>query len=109
MPAAHTALNREPGSSIEFEIPGKLIFAMYWHICGPMGKARIQVDDAPPIVVDAWFDQDWGGYRAVCVAARDLKSSLQRVRVEVLEDKHPESDGHEFRILGLGAAGVSKF
>ena len=29
------------------------------------------------------------------------------VRIEVLEEKSPGSDGHEFRLFGLGAAGVT--
>ena len=54
-----------------------------------MGKAKMQVDDAPPVIRDAWFDQTWGGYRATQVLARDLKPGPHRVRIELLEEKNP--------------------
>jgi hypothetical protein len=79
---------------------------MHFIVKGPMGKAKMQVDDTPPVIRDAWFDQTWGGYRATQVLARDLKPGPHRVRIELLEEKNPGSDGHEFRLLGLAAAGV---
>ncbi len=37
-----------PGSRIVFEIEGRALLLMDWHIRGPMGKARVQVDDRAP-------------------------------------------------------------
>jgi lysophospholipase L1-like esterase len=37
-----------PGSTIEFEIPGRNIFGMHYVIKGPMGRARVTVDDGAP-------------------------------------------------------------
>ena len=96
----------KPGSVLEFEIKGRAIHSMHFIVKGPMGKAKMQVDDAPPVIRDAWFDQTWGGYRSTQVLARDLKPGPHRVRIELLEEKNSGSDGHEFRLLGLGAAGV---
>jgi lysophospholipase L1-like esterase len=96
----------QPGSIVEFEIAGQVILFMEWHIRGPMGKARVQVDDLPAAVIDAWFDQTWGGWRCTHELARDLPPGKHRVRIEVLEEKNPQSDGHEFRLLGLGAGGI---
>jgi lysophospholipase L1-like esterase len=96
----------KPGSVLEFEITGRAVHSMHFIIRGPMGRARMQVDDAPPVTRDAWFDQTWGGYRSTQVIARDLKPGPHRVRVELLEEKTPGSEGHEFLLLGLGAAGV---
>jgi lysophospholipase L1-like esterase len=96
----------KPGSVVEFEITGRAIHSMHFIVKGPMGKAKMQVDDAPPVIRDAWFDQTWGGYRSTQVLARDLKPGPHRVRIELLEEKNPGSYGHEFRLLGLGAAGV---
>jgi lysophospholipase L1-like esterase len=96
----------KPGSVLEFEITGRVIHSMHFIVKGPMGKARMQADDAPPVMRDAWFDQTWGGYRSTQVLAQDLKPGTHRVRIELLEEKNPGSDGHEFRLLGLGAAGV---
>jgi lysophospholipase L1-like esterase len=97
----------KPGSRIEFEIEGRAILFMDFHIRGPMGRAKIQVDDRPAITREAWFEPTWGGYRQTDEIARDLPPGKHRVTVEILPEKHPESTGHEFRIFGLGAAGVA--
>ena len=95
-----------PGSVIEFNLEGRMILVMDWHIRGPMGRARVQVDDLPPVVRDAWFDQTWGGYRMTSMLGRDLKPGQHRVKIELLPESNPQSTGHEFRLLGLAAAGV---
>ena len=95
-----------PGSRIEFEIEGRVLLVMDWHIRGPMGKAKVQVDDRPGEVRDAWFDQTWGGYRQTIELVRDLSPSKHRVIFEILLERNPQSTGHEYRILGLGVAGL---
>lgn len=95
-----------PGSTIEFTISGRLIYGMHLVVKRGMGKARVQVDDRPPVVLNGWFNQTWGGYRQTTVLARDLPPGPHRVRIELLEEKDPGSDGHQFTIYGLGAAGV---
>ncbi|MBI4977573.1 MAG: carbohydrate binding domain-containing protein [Spirochaetes bacterium] len=94
-----------PGSVIEFDVTGDKLFLSYWVVKGPMGKAKITVDDGDPRVEDSWFDQTWGGYRRMIMIS-DGKPGKHRVRVEVLADKNPKSTGNEFRLLMLGAAGV---
>lgn len=96
----------QPGSRIEFEIEGRVVLAMGWRIRGPMGKAKVQVDDRPAEVRDAWFDQTWGGYRQTNELARDLSPGRHRVVFEILAERNPQSTGHEYRILGLGTAGI---
>ncbi len=96
-----------PGSRIEFEVEGQVILLMDWHIRGPMGKATVRVDDRPAMVRDAWFDQTWGGYRQTTELARGLVPGKHRVSFEILPEKNPQSSGHEYLILGLGAAGVA--
>ena len=88
-----------------FEIEGRVVLVMDWHIRGPMGKARVKVDDRPGEVRDAWFDQTWGGYRETNELARDLSPGTHRVVFEILAERNPQSTGHEYRILGLGVAG----
>jgi len=95
-----------PGSHIEFEIEGTAVLLMDWHIRGPMGKAKVQVDNRPPVVRDAWFEQTWGGYRQTTELARDLPQGKHCVAIEVLPEKNSQSTGHEYRVLGLGAAGL---
>ena len=96
----------QPGSALEFILQGKAILLMQWHIRGPMGQAKVQVDDLPPLVQEAWFDQTWGGYRMTTIMARDLKPGQHKVKIQLLSENNPQSTGHEFRLLGLGAAGV---
>jgi lysophospholipase L1-like esterase len=96
----------QPGSAIEFEVAGRIVLLMDWHIRGPMGQASVRVDEGPPLLREAWFDQTWGGYRQTTVLARDLGPGMHKVRIELLPEKNPQSTGHEFRVLGLGAAGV---
>ncbi len=95
----------QPGSTIEFELEGQVIVFMEYHVRGPMGIAAVQVDELPPVTVDAWFDQTWGGFRLTRELARGLTPGKHRVRVEVLAERN-QSEGHEFRIMGIGAAGL---
>ncbi len=97
----------QPGSVVEFKLPGTLLMLMNYHLRAPMGKVRIQVDELPPIVNDAWFDQTWGGYRETLLLGRDLPPGNHRVRIELLEEKNPQSEGHEYRLMGLGSAGAA--
>ena len=94
-------LSDQPGSRILFEVEGTTILFMDWHIRGPMGRAKVQIDDLPPVTLEGWFDQTWGGYRQTRELARDLPPGKHRVTVELLPDKHAESTGHQFRVLGL--------
>lgn len=96
-----------PGSVIEFELEGQAIDVIHLVVRRAMGRATIQVDEGPAVVRDGWFDQTWGGYRANAVVARDLAPGPHRVRIELLEEKSPESKGHEFCLYGLGAGGVA--
>jgi hypothetical protein len=52
------------------------------------------------------MEPTWGGYRETVELARGLKQGSHRVCVEILPEKNGQSAGNEFRILGLGAAGV---
>ena len=97
----------KPGSVITFEIDGTALFSMHLVVKRPMGKASVQVDGGKPSVLEGWFNQTWGGYRNTTLLAKDLKPGKHTVRVELLEEKNPGSEGHEFVLYGLGAAGVS--
>ena len=108
MPGKKAWVSSKPGSVIEFEISGTRIFLMDYHINGPMGKARVQVDKLPPVTRDAWFDKTWGGYRETITLAPNLPLGTHRVRFELLSETHPQSTGHEFQILGLGPTGLTE-
>ncbi len=95
-----------PGSVLEFEIEGRTIFTMHYVVRGPMGRAKVSVDGAAPVTLEGWFDQTWGGYRQTNRVARDLAPGKHRVRFELSAEKSNGSEGTEFRVLGLGAAGL---
>ncbi len=97
-----------PGSFLEFEISGKMIFLSYWKINGPMGKASVSVDGGTPVIIDAWFDQTWGGYRYMLPVGKDLPWGKHKVRVELLSDNNTHSTGTDFKVLCLGSAGIGK-
>jgi hypothetical protein len=97
-----------PGSVLEFEISGKVIYLSCWKIKGPMGKASITIDGGSPVVMDAWFDQTWGGYRYMLQVGKNLSSGKHTARVELLAEKNALSTGNEFRVLCLGSAGIGK-
>jgi lysophospholipase L1-like esterase len=92
-----------PGSAIEFEVEGSVVLTMHYVVKGPMGKARVRVDGEEVCELNAWFDQTWGGYRAVQEVFRGERCGKHRVRFELLDAKGP---GTEFHILGIGAAGL---
>jgi lysophospholipase L1-like esterase len=98
----------KPGSVIEFEMNGTAIFSMHLVVKRAMGKAKLSVDNGTPVVYDGWFNQTWGGYRSTNLLAKDLKPGKHIVRIELLEEKNPGSDGHAFKLYGLGAAGVAE-
>ena len=106
-PKSSAWVSDKPGSTIEFEVEGRVFSAMHYVVKGPMGKARVTVDGGTPRELDGWFDQTWGGYRQYNEVARLDKPGKHRVRFELLSDASPGSTGHEFRILGLGAAGTA--
>jgi hypothetical protein len=95
-----------PGSILEFEISGKLIYLSCWTIKGPMGKISASVDKGVPVIIDSWFDQTWGGYRHMVQIGSNLQQGKHLVRIELLSEKNEESTGNEFKVLCLGAAGV---
>lgn len=94
-----------PGSVITFSISGTAIYFANWKINGGMGKAKVTIDGGIPVIIDAWFNLTWGGYRDMVLLAKNLSTGSHTVRVELLQDKNPLSTGNEFRVLCLGSAG----
>jgi lysophospholipase L1-like esterase len=96
-----------PGSVIEFQAAGESVALTYVRNRGAMGRVKVQVDTSPPVILDGWFSGTWGSYRDTVTVADSLPAGSHLVRVELLADRDPESTGHEFRITGLGVAGVA--
>ncbi len=93
-----------PGSTIEFETEGEMLFLSCYHINGPMGKVEVQVDGKKVAKVDAFFEATWGGRIHTVKIAEKLSPGSHKVTVTLLEEKHPQSTGNTFRITGFGGA-----
>jgi len=104
-PAGRCWKSDQPGSVIEFDVPGSLIDLLYARVSPKGGTVRVTVDDAPSVLCDAWFKGDWSGFCETDVVGRDLPRGSNRVSIELIDEKNSLSNGHEFRILGLGSAG----
>jgi lysophospholipase L1-like esterase len=94
-----------PGGTLEFKVEGRAVSLLFYRIKGAMGIARAQVDELPPVTMDAWFAADWGGYAPFQLVARDLAPGPHNLRVTVLGDRNPESTGNEFHINAVLIAG----
>jgi len=92
-----------PGSVIEFEISGQQLYLLFWKKNGPMGQARATVDGRNPIILDAWFEETWGGYPHLERIGGTLQQSNHVLRIELLSVKNQQSTGTEFRLLCIGS------
>lgn len=81
----------QPGSVLKCDVEGEAVETMTFRLRGPMGRANVQVDDLPPVMIEGWFDQTWGGYIPTEVIARDLKPGKHTVKIEVLPEKAPKA------------------
>lgn len=52
-------VSASPGSSITFEVTGRVML-MFYRKNGAFGRAAVKVDDLPETTHEAWFDQTWG-------------------------------------------------
>jgi hypothetical protein len=96
-----------PGSVLEFEVEGTAIHLLYWVIKGGQGMAEVRIDEQPPVRLNGWFDQTWGGYGALQWLAEGLAPGRHKLRLELLEEKSPPSPGHRFTVEAVMAAGVT--
>jgi len=96
----------KPGSVLEFEVEGTAIALSFWRIKKDMGKAEAQVDNLPPVTMDAWFDQTWGGYDTWQPVARDLAPGKHILRIRVLDEKDAGSTGNRFQLCAIFEAGL---
>jgi len=93
------------GAELEFDVAGDTISIMYFRIKRDMGIVEARIDDREPVKLDGWFDQDWGGYSAFAILGRNLGPGIHKVRIKVLEEKAPSSNGHLFEVHAILTAG----
>ncbi len=97
-----------PGSVLELPVEGTTVGIIYYRVMGPMGMAEVTVDGGPPVKLDGWFDQTWGGYDACQFVARGLKPGKHVLTIRLLEEKSPRSEGHKFRVVRVLCAGLRR-
>lgn len=96
----------KPGSVLQCEVEGTAIAIAYHKIKADVGIVEASIDDGPPVRIDAYFKNDWGGgYTPYQLLARNLKPGTHTVRVKLLEERNAESRGHEFPLFTILAAG----
>jgi lysophospholipase L1-like esterase len=98
--------SKTPGSVLEFKVSGKQLLISFFRIRGDMGRASVQVDNLPAQTMDGWFDQTWGGYLVTQLIAKNLSNGTHTIRIELLNDKDPQSTGNDCKVFYIGAAGV---
>lgn len=99
----HGWKTEQPGSIIEFDISGRVLFSSHVVSKGSMGRTRVTVDNGNPITLEGWFNQTWD-YLEITTIGKDLSPGQHRVRFQLLADKSDGSTGTAFYIMGLGAA-----
>ena len=96
----------KPGSILELDIEAAAVSVVFYRIRGNMGMVAAQIDDRPPVKMDGWFSETWGGYSHQTLIARDLAPGKHRLRIELLEEKAEASKPHKFDIAGISLAGL---
>jgi hypothetical protein len=91
---------------LEFAVEGQAVSVLFWRIKGPMGRAEAWVDDRAPVMLEAWFDADWGGYTPFQLVARDLAPGKHTLHLRLLEEHSPGSQGNEFQLRAVMTAGL---
>lgn len=95
----------EPGAEMSFEVSGRNIGIIYSKLSnGRMGRASVQVDDGPRVVLEGHFTADWEGYPAAQLLAYDLADEPHFLRISFLPEHHEASSGSEFVICGILSA-----
>ncbi|MCC6142469.1 MAG: SGNH/GDSL hydrolase family protein [Candidatus Hydrogenedentes bacterium] len=94
-----------PGSLLELTVEGDTISLLFWRIKGPMGRAQAWVDDGDAVMLEGWFDAEWGGYMPFQVIARGLGPGPHTLHIRHLDEASPGSTGHEFQVRAVMTAG----
>lgn len=97
-----------PGSELQFEVEGDTISLLFYRIKGDMGIAEAQVDDTPAVKLNAWFEADWGGYSCWELVARNLGPGKHLLKINILNEKAAQSNGHKFQLQSIMEAGLKR-
>lgn len=88
---------------LEVRFSGRYIAIGCKQYSGDFGRAVVTIDDRPPVMLEGYFEKlpnnTWaGGHTVLTVLAGDLPAGSHLLRVQMLPERHPDSNGHEFDI-----------
>lgn len=95
----------EPGSTLDFEVKGTVISVVYFRTQKAMGIAQAKVDDGPGVKMNGWFKENFGGYPAYQLVAKNLSPGKHKLRITLLPEKAEQSAGNHFEVCAVLAAG----
>jgi lysophospholipase L1-like esterase len=110
----YTGLHSDcPGASLEIKFRGSLAVLGTKQYAGNFGRIAGTVDDGNPIIIDGFYEkpkvQVWaGGHIVLAMLGKSLSSAEHVIKIKLLCDKHPESNGHQFEIAYLLISGSKK-
>lgn len=92
-----------PGSSLEIKFTSSLAVIGSKKYAGNFGRISVNIDENKSIIVDGFYEkpkvQVWaGGHIFLTMLAKDLSANEHVLNIKLLEDKHLESNGHQFEI-----------
>jgi lysophospholipase L1-like esterase len=96
-------ISKDRDAAIEFEITGAVLVMSYWARPGA-GQVRVIVDGKSEDVVSG--NSTWVSTDMTKLIARFPDVAKHRVRIEALPSASSGAEGVEFRLRGLGAAGL---
>lgn len=99
----------ETGSEISFKIDGNAISIMYSrHNTNNRGRAEVWVDDAAPVVLDAYWTETWGPAAVFSLLGENYTDGEHVLHLKVIDVTSAGSEGHLFELLNVLKAGNLK-
>ena len=95
-----------PGALLELEFTGTIAVIGTKKYAGDFGCISAVLDDNPPVMIDGFYEkpetQAWaGGHIILTMPGKNLSPKKHVLKLELLENKHADSNGHQFEIAYL--------
>jgi lysophospholipase L1-like esterase len=94
----HMLVCGTPGAELEYKFQGKSI-GLYWLIAPDSGDIEWSVDGNKPKRLSSWDKHALNFTRAgYCILDHNLEAGEHVLKIKVLQEKHPQSEGNWIRI-----------
>jgi hypothetical protein len=92
-----------PGSTLEIAFEGSLVYIGSQQYAGAFGRASVSLDGGAPIILEGFYERPpvkaWaGGHTLLRKLADRLPPGRHSLKIELLDERHPDSHGHKFDI-----------